>query len=637
MDCKFLHIFFFIIYNFVNVVLAQQTTQQQQVIQPDECNSVHPLLSEMFGLENMAAIENSYPKNISCCNYNFITCDMGNTKVIEIDFSSFSNRVLVKKRNNAYPNNSLPKFPSLETLNLKNLKLSSGVDDNLEKFPNLKKLDLSSNELKGIIPRSIGALKNLITIDISNNKFTGEIPDTIITLSGLTSLKFSNNGLIKSIPGEIGSMIGLKDLYLNNNSLEGTIPKSLENLDELIYLDLHSNKLNGGLINITRFKNLVTLNLGENNIQGNLPKDINKMTLIRNIDLGDNLFSGYIPESIGDLNYLTSLYLQKNSFQGVIPSSISKLERLETIDVSSNFFKGPIPQLSSNVRKCDFNNTGTGNTFCSKEGVKNVCLNEDSSLFKTCTSDELKLKNEDSDEGSTTLTVLYIGLGILAVIAICVVAYYVYKRVKQENEVNEILEKVSIKSNSKIGYNEKEIFNDGSEEESHQDNLNQSLPVQSPTLGNNNNNISPFFYGNISTTDPSFSQQQAMFMNMTNPNIFQYQNQFYSTSPNGLPIQVATSLPFQTANAQPFQTTTTLPFQANTTLPNNFANISISNPQENGSNLTMGSSSIPQYNTNRNDTISPLLLPLQIEDPNQFNYHDHEDNNSNNNSSMQVK
>ena len=105
---------------------------------------------------------------------------------------------------------------------------------------------------------------------------------------------------------EYTSTLGfLVSIDLSNNNISGEIPYES--------MDLH------GLLN---------LNLAGNHLAGNIPDRIAKLEQLEYLDLSRNVLYGHIPQSLSDLNFLGSLNLSFNNLSGRIPTG----NQLQTLD-----------------------------------------------------------------------------------------------------------------------------------------------------------------------------------------------------------------------------------------------------------------------------------------------------------------
>ena len=83
-------------------------------------------------------------------------------------------------------------------------------------------------------------------------------------------------------------------LDLSNNNLEGELPMTLVNLRHLKHLDLSGNQLTGNLPQgIRRWETLKSLNIANNDFKGAIPKGFSKMENLKYLQLANNDFEDY--------------------------------------------------------------------------------------------------------------------------------------------------------------------------------------------------------------------------------------------------------------------------------------------------------------------------------------------------------
>ncbi|MED6144804.1 Receptor-like protein 4 [Stylosanthes scabra] len=88
-------------------------------------------------------------------------------------------------------------------------------------------------------------------------------------------------------------------------------------------IGLDNQGLKGFLPNdISRLRNLQTLNLSTNGIYGEIPSSLSNLTSLQVLDLSYNFFNGAIPESLGQLTSLQILNLNGNGLSGSVPASL---------------------------------------------------------------------------------------------------------------------------------------------------------------------------------------------------------------------------------------------------------------------------------------------------------------------------
>lgn len=221
----------------------------------------------------------------------------------------------------------------------------------------LKKLSVSGNNFSGRVAPVLGTITTLQYLDLSDNEFYGPIPARMNDLWGLNYLNLSVNNFSSSFPSGIRNLQQLKALDLHGNRLEGDITVVLSELRNVEYLDLSYNMFYGGismsLENMSSLANTVRhLNLSHNKLDGGFFKN-ESIGLFRNLevmDLGDNQISGELP-SFGSRLKLRLLRLGGNRLSGKISGELLESSVLEELDLSRNGFTGSILGINSTTLK----------------------------------------------------------------------------------------------------------------------------------------------------------------------------------------------------------------------------------------------------------------------------------------------
>nr|XP_016453378.1 PREDICTED: receptor-like protein 12 [Nicotiana tabacum] len=127
-------------------------------------------------------------------------------------------------------------------------------------------------------------------------------------------------------------------LLIANNKLSGAIPSSICSATNLEVLDLSSNSLNGSIPSCLAKQSLTVLNLGGNNIRGNINLKV--------LNVGSNKISDTFSCWLRRLSYLHVLVLHFNNFNGNIDCSGVNYTwpALQIIDLASNNFSGILPR-----------------------------------------------------------------------------------------------------------------------------------------------------------------------------------------------------------------------------------------------------------------------------------------------------
>ncbi|GMN57537.1 hypothetical protein TIFTF001_026638 [Ficus carica] len=273
---------------------------------------------------------------------------------------------------------SIGNLTRLTSLVISGNQLSGEIPDFWDSLSVLNILDISNNSLSGTIPLTMGSLSFLGYLVLSNNILLGELPSSLQNCSDLGILDLSYNKLSGKFPPWVGEkMSSLFILRLRSNSFTGDVPSQLCQLSNLHILDLSHNNLSGqiphcignlsgmksafskedterylGLVldgRDTEYSSVVYIVRIEVVAKGSVLEYSSTLYLVKCLDLSNNNLSGEIPKELTSLINLGTLNLSMNHLTGNIPSHIGKLEQLETLDLSRNQLSGPIPQGMSSL------------------------------------------------------------------------------------------------------------------------------------------------------------------------------------------------------------------------------------------------------------------------------------------------
>jgi Leucine-rich repeat (LRR) protein len=192
------------------------------------------------------------------------------------------------------------------------------------------KLDLSFNMLEGPIPlpQYYGAQ---VLDDYSNNKFSS-MPHNFSTQLGNTYVfKASRNNLSGNIPTSFCKVFEILDL--SYNSFNGSVPSCLmEDAYPLRVLSLKGNQLDG-----------------------ELPNNINEDCTLELLDISGNMIEGQLPKSLLACKRLEVLDIANNEITGSFPCWMSTLPRLQVVILKHNKFFGLVtPSSTKNKITCEF-------------------------------------------------------------------------------------------------------------------------------------------------------------------------------------------------------------------------------------------------------------------------------------------
>ena len=134
------------------------------------------------------------------------------------------------------------------------------------------------------------------------------------------------------------------EIYLIGNNLEGEIPAELGRLSQLEGLYLARNELSGSIPpELGDLYNLEVLMLFDNDLTGAIPYQLGNLDSLEVMHLSRNQLSGDIPTELGDLENLRRLHLTVNDLSGSIPLELGNLTNLQQLSIAANNLTGFIP------------------------------------------------------------------------------------------------------------------------------------------------------------------------------------------------------------------------------------------------------------------------------------------------------
>ncbi|PRQ33744.1 putative leucine-rich repeat-containing, plant-type, leucine-rich repeat domain, L [Rosa chinensis] len=258
-------------------------------------------------------------------------------------------------------------------------------------------LSVSNNFVGEEMPADLGMVdfegfQKLRYLSLSGCEFTGQLPAWLSNLKKLQVLDLGDNRITGSIPNWLGTLPRLSYLSLGNNSISGEFPKELCTLPMLISetnaaqvddLELIVYKWQGASYHQYRMSNLRGKSIGNSTVETRI--DFGQVRIFsRKLDLGNNNLSGNIPDQISNLRNLEVLELQMNHFSGKVPPSLASLNFLNYINVSYNNLEGPIPR-STHLQRLDASSF-EGNAKLCGAPLPNKCL---------------PIKGNDADNGNS--------------------------------------------------------------------------------------------------------------------------------------------------------------------------------------------------------------------------------------------
>ncbi|CDP00847.1 unnamed protein product [Coffea canephora] len=276
-----------------------------------------------------------------------------------------------------YTPNGVWNLTTLTIIELGENDLTGEIPKVIDNLYNLEKLAMDHANMTGIIPLEVGNLSKLEVLNLQSNRLRGPIPLKLFNSSTIRIIALTENDLSGELPLTIGAFLpNLEELHLWRNEFTGTILTSISNASRLRILDLGVNHFTGAIphslgnlrllehfdiwqndfsedslskelsfiISLSNCKHLRTLWIGDNPLNGFLPKSIgNFSSSLESIIASNCGIISEIPSSIGNLSNLVELGFSTNSLTGVIPTTMKWLLKLQRIDLSDNQMQGAIP------------------------------------------------------------------------------------------------------------------------------------------------------------------------------------------------------------------------------------------------------------------------------------------------------
>ena len=300
----------------------------------------------------------------------------------------------------------------LEFLNLASNNLSGKIPDCWDFCPYLIDVNLQNNNFVGNIPQSMSSLIELKSLSIRKNLLSGTFPTILKKTNKLILLDLGENNFSGTIPTWAGErFLDMKVLILRSNRFSGHIPNKICDMSHLQVLDLSQNNLIGNIPTcFNSFKTMTQMNksttaliyceavnyrseysyhtivsvllwlkgrgdeyknflglvtsidLSNNNLVGEIPREITDLNGLMFLNLSHNQLSGHIPQNIGNMGSLLSIDFSRNILSGEIPLTISNLSFLSMLDLSYNHLNGKIP-TGTQLQTFDASNF-IGNNLC---------------------------------------------------------------------------------------------------------------------------------------------------------------------------------------------------------------------------------------------------------------------------------
>ncbi|RZB61676.1 Receptor-like protein EIX2 [Glycine soja] len=263
---------------------------------------------------------------------------------------------------------TLGTLSNLVTLDLSsNLLEGSIIESNFVKLFTLKELRLSWTNLFLSVNSGWAPPFQLEYVLLSSFGIGPKFPEWLKRQSSVKVLTMSKAGIADLVPSWFWNWtLQIEFLDLSNNLLSGDLSNIFLNSS---VINLSSNLFKGRLPSVSA--NVEVLNVANNSISGTIspflcgkPNATNKLSVLDfsnnvlsddlghcwvhwqalvHVNLGSNNLSGEIPNSMGYLSQLESLLLDDNRFSGYIPSTLQNCSTMKFIDMGNNQLSDTIP------------------------------------------------------------------------------------------------------------------------------------------------------------------------------------------------------------------------------------------------------------------------------------------------------
>lgn len=210
----------------------------------------------------------------------------------------------------------------------------------------LTNIELSNNQFSGSLPVEPFKIPQLQTFAAVSNCFTGTLPSEVmcgaesLTALALDGLHTASSCRVSLLPKSISSSYGL------TYHTPGTIPSCLYNLRQLNTLHVSGNGLEGTLPSDVSLSTVLTdFALSYNQFTGTIP-DLFVLNPFNNFDLSFNRLTGTVPPSGSVVSTGGGIYLNVNRLSGEIPAALKYASKISILDgniFQCNFYRDTLP------------------------------------------------------------------------------------------------------------------------------------------------------------------------------------------------------------------------------------------------------------------------------------------------------
>jgi hypothetical protein len=136
----------------------------------------------------------------------------------------------------------------------------------------------------------------------------------------------------------------------------GQIPPEYANIRTLFSLEIHGNVLTGKIPDAfyeaaSETGALVLLNVGDNQLSGNIDTRIGLMTDLKGLHFFDNKLTGTLPTELGNLRYLSYSRGHGNQLSGSLPTELGSVRQLTEFWYHQCGLSGSIPTEMGKMKR----------------------------------------------------------------------------------------------------------------------------------------------------------------------------------------------------------------------------------------------------------------------------------------------
>lgn len=175
---------------------------------------------------------------------------------------------------NFVPNKIFSIFPSLEILDLNDVKMTKWNRDFVKNAKSLKRIWLSQNDLEEIEDNSFLGATALEILTLHNNKIAKISDKAFNGLFQLKSLELQENALTTLNGGVFKQLKKLKELNLSENQIVKIDENVFSANDKLEFLNMGVNNISELPANVFKSQESLTVVFVQNNLLETLPEDL---------------------------------------------------------------------------------------------------------------------------------------------------------------------------------------------------------------------------------------------------------------------------------------------------------------------------------------------------------------------------